>query len=133
MSYLEKNVISSRDVVKVIPKKNPIFLILKWIWGVLGFWLLFIPTFQAIKATIIYCTTEYLVTNFKVLEKYGWISTHTDEMTLTKIENIVVKYSFFGKIFNYGKIIIQGANHNNIVFSNIKNAEAVKKEINELF
>lgn len=99
----------------------------------LGCWLLFIPTFQAIKATIIYCTTEYLVTNCKVLEKYGWLSTHTDEMPLTKIENIVVEYSFFGKIFNYGNVIIQGANHNNVNFNNIKNAEAVKKELNELF
>ena len=69
----------------------------------------------------------FLVTNFKVLEKYGWISTHTYEMPLTKIENIVVEYSFFGKIFNYGNVIIQGANHNNVIFSNIKNAEAVKK------
>ena len=115
MSYLEKNVISSRDVVKVIPKKNPISLILKWIWGVLGFWLIFIPTFQAIKATIIYCTTEYLVTNFKVLEKYGWISTHTDEMPLTKIENIVVEYSFLVK-FSIMEILLFRAQITTILF-----------------
>lgn len=66
------------------------------------------------------------------MEKYGWISTHTDEMPLTKIENIVVNYSFWGKIFNYGTVSIQGANGNNINFKNIKNAEYIKKQLNEL-
>ena len=133
MGYLEKNVISSKEVVKLTPKKNPVFLILKWVWGVLGFWLILIPTIQAIKETVKYCTTEYLVTDHKVLEKYGWISTHTDEMPLAKIENVVVNYTFWGKIFNYGTVIVQGTNRNNITFTNIKDAEQVKKQLNELF
>ena len=132
MGYLEKHVISNKEVVKIAPEKNPIFVILKWIWGVLGFWLLLIPTIQAIKTTVKYRTTEYIVTDQKAMEKYGWISTHTDEMPLTKIENIVVNYSFWGKIFNYGTVSIQGANGNNINFKNIKNAEFIKKQLNEL-
>ena len=132
MGYLEKKVISTKETIKLKPKKHPIFLILKWIWGVFGFWLLLIPTIKAIKETINYCTTEYLVTDHKVFEKYGWIATHTDEMPLTKIENIVVNYTFWGKIFNYGTVSMQGANRNNIIFTNIKNAEQIKKQLNEL-
>jgi uncharacterized membrane protein YdbT with pleckstrin-like domain len=132
MNYLEKNVMSRSEAVKIAPKKNSLFLVIKWIWGVLGCWLLLIPTFDAIKETVRYKTTEYLVTDQKVMEKYGWISTHTDEMPLAKIENVVVKYTFWGKIFNYGTLICQGTNNNDIVFSNIKNAESVKKRLNEL-
>ena len=84
MSYLIKNVVSSNEIVKIEPKKNAMFLVLRWIWGVLGFWLIFIPTIRAIKETVKFCTTEYLVTDQKVMEKYGWISTHTDEMPLQK-------------------------------------------------
>ncbi len=132
MSYLKENVIGSNEVVKIEPMKNPIFLILRWIWGVLGCWLLLIPTVKAIIATIQYCSTEYLVTDKRVMEKYGWIATHTDEMNLNKIENITVTYTFFGKLFNFGTLCIQGASRNNIVFTHIKNAENVKKQINEL-
>lgn len=132
MSYLEKNVVSNHESIMIRPQKNPIFLITKWIWGILGCWILLIPTIKAIRATVKYRTTEYLVTDKKVMEKYGWISTHTDEMSLTKIENIVVSYTFWGKIFNYGTVCFQGANRNNINFNYIKNAETLKKQINAL-
>ena len=132
MSYLSKNVLLNNETAKVEPKKNPIFLVLKWIWGILGCWLLLIPTIKAIKATVKYCTTEYLVTEKRVIEKYGWISTHTDDMPLAKIENITVNYTFWGKIFNYGNVCIQGTNRNNVTFAYVKNAEIIKKKINEL-
>ena len=132
MSYLEKNVVSSKEKVMIVPTKNPVFLVLRWIWGVLGFWLLLIPTIKAIKETVRFGTTEYLVTDQKIMEKYGWISTHTDEMPLSKIENIVVNYTFWGKLFNYGTVVCQGANRNNITFRCVKNAESIKKAINEL-
>ena len=131
-SYLKDNVVSDKETIVIEPKKNPIFLVASWIWGVLGCWLLLIPTIRAIKATIRFCTTEYLVTDQKVMEKYGWISTHTDEMPLSKIENIVVNYSFWGKIFNYGTVVCQGTNRNNVVFSYVKDAESIKKQINSL-
>ena len=123
MGYLERNVISANETIKIIPRKNKIFVVLKWIWGILGCWLLFIPTVKAIGATIAYKTTEYIVTDKKVMEKYGWLATHTDEMNLDKIENITVTYTFWGKLFNYATISIQGTNRNNIVFSCIKDAE----------
>lgn len=132
MSYLEKNVVGQNESIILRPQKNPIFLTLRWIWGILGCWLLLIPTVKAITATVRYRTTEYLITDKKVMEKNGWISTHTDEMPLTKIENVVVSYTFWGKIFNYGTIIFQGANRNNVRFDYIKNAEALKKQVNDL-
>ena len=117
---------------KVRITKNPTILVLKWIWGVLGCWLLLIPTIQAIAATVKYKTTEYAVTNKNAMEKYGWLSTHTDSMPLNKIENITVTIPFFGKIFNYGNVRIQGANHNDINFTHVKQAEAVKRAIMQL-
>lgn len=132
MSYLEQNVMSSKEVVKIKPQKNSIFLVLAWIWGILGCWLIFIPTVKAIIKTVKFCSTEYLITDKKAMEKYGWISTHTDEMPLEKIENIVVNYTFWGKVFNYGNICLQGTNRNNINFTQIKDAESIKKQINDL-
>ena len=132
MDYLKKNVVGRNEVVKIEIDKNPIFLVFKWIWGILGCWLLLIPTIQAIKATVEYKTTEYLITDKRVMEKYGWVSTHTDEMPFAKIENVTVSYSFWGKMFNYGNVVFQGANHNSITFSYVKDAEYIKKKYNEL-
>ena len=132
MSYLENNVVGTNETVQIRPQKNAMFLVLKWTWGILGFFLLFIPTIKAIRATIKFCTTEYLVTDKNVMEKHGLISTHTDEMPLIKIENIVVNYTFWGKIFNYGTVAFQGANNNNVYFYFVKNAESIKKQINSL-
>lgn len=123
---------SSKEVVKIKPQKNSIFLVLAWIWGILGCWLIFIPTVKAIIKTVKFCSTEYLITDKNAMEKYGWISTHTDEMPLEKIENIVVNYTFWGKVFNYGNICLQGTNRNNINFTQIKDAESIKKQINDL-
>lgn len=133
MSYIEKNVIVNNEKIVLIPKKNPIFLVFKWIWGILGFWLLFIPTYKAIKATVEFCTAEFAVTDKRVIEKYGWISTHTDEIHLSKIENVTVQYSFWGKIFNYATVVFQGANLNNVQFSFVKDAEKIKKDFNASF
>lgn len=131
MSYL-KNDLLGNEITILEPKKNPIFLILRWIWGVLGCWLLLIPTILAIKFTIKYCTIEFLVTDKRVMEKQGWLATKTKEMSLNKIENITVEYTIFGKIFNYGKVCIQGANHDSIYFNYVKNAENVRREINKV-
>ena len=132
MGYLEQNVLGSSEVVKIRPVKNSLSLTFRWIWGVLGCWLLFIPTIQAIKATVKFKTTEFLVTDKRVMEKYGWLSTHTDEIQLEKIENITVTYSFWGKLLNYGTVRFQGANRNNVTFTWVKDAESIKKQINEI-
>lgn len=132
MGYLEKHVIGNNDIIKLRPQKNSLVLFFPWLWGILFCWLLLIPTIVAIKKTVKYCTTEYLVTDKKVLEKYGWISTHTDETPLSKIENITVSYTFWGKIFNYSTVSFQGANRNNVNFYYIKNGEEIKKQVNNL-
>lgn len=132
MDYIEKNVLTAGETIKIVPTKNSAILILKWIWGILGCWLLLIPTIQAIVATVKFKTTEYVVTSKRVIEKRGWVSTHTDDMQLSKIENITVNYTFWSKIFNCGTLTIQGANRNHVSFIDIKDAERIKKEINSL-
>ena len=130
MSYIEDNVINKNEKIVYTPELNSIRLIVAWIWGVLGFWLLLIPLINAIKVTIYYCTTEFAVTNKKVVEKYGWLNTHCDEMALSRIENITVNQSMFGKLFNYGNVCIQGTNRNNVNFIGVKYAKEIRKIIN---
>lgn len=132
MSYVEKKLLVAGESVEHFYKKAGVILFFKWLWGILGFWLIFIPTIKAIKYTVEHATTEYAITNRKLIEKYGWLSIHTDEMPFNKIENLTVKQSFWGRIFNYGSISIQGTNRNHIHFTNIKNVHTVKNQIAEI-
>lgn len=130
MGYVEKNVLENDESILKKFKLHPLKLVLAWIWGVLGCWLILIPTIKAIKLSIYYMTTELVITRKKLIEKYGLISVHCDEMALEKIENITVNSSFWGRIFGYGNVIIQGTNRNNINFNYVKSPEDVRKFIN---
>ena len=129
-SYVVNNVLQNGETVVERFKLHPMRLILRWIWGILGFWLLLIPTIKAIRLSIYYATTELVLTNKKVIEKYGLVSIHCDEMGLDKIENITVNCSFWGRIFGYGNVCIQGTNRNNINFCGVRKPEVVRKTIN---
>ncbi|MGM0517225.1 MAG: PH domain-containing protein [Pseudomonadota bacterium] len=74
------------------------------------------PGFGLLAAVLIvlpnllyYLTSELAVTNKRVAAKYGFISRQTVELSLAKVESVQVHQSIFGRIFNFGTIIVSGA------------------------
>jgi len=130
MSYVESKVLQDGEIIQKKVELHSLRLVLAWIWGIIGCWLILIPTIKAIALSIRYATTELVITNKKVIEKYGLVSVHCDEMCLDKIENITVNTSFWGRILGYGDVCIQGTNRNNICFNGVKHPEEVRKNIN---
>lgn len=105
MSYIEDNVLSADEkiITRAVISKVPLFW--RWVWGVLGFWLLLVPTIKAIRYTIEYRCTEYVITNNKVIEKTGIVSVRCNEMNLDKMENVTISQSFWGRMFHYGTVV----------------------------
>ena len=60
-------------------------------------------------AYIRYRTTELAFTNKRVIAKFGFISRHTVEININKVESIQVNQNVWGRIFNYGTLILSGA------------------------
>lgn len=54
-------------------------------------------------------TTELVLTNKKVIAKFGFIRRDTIEVRLEKIESIRVGQGILGRIFNYGTIFVNSA------------------------
>ena len=81
---------------------------------------------------IAYYYTEFAVTNKKVLAKSGIISRKTDELQLKKIEGCDVKQGIFGRMLGYGDIVVSGTGSQQVVFWNIDNPLAVKKQIDSI-
>jgi uncharacterized membrane protein YdbT with pleckstrin-like domain len=55
-----------------------------------------------------YKTSEYAVTNKRLVVKLGLIQREADETLLSKIENIAVDQDIWGRILGYGTITITG-------------------------
>ena len=62
-----------------------------------------------VAAYIRYKTTELAFTNKRVIAKEGFIKRNTIELTISKVESIQVDQEVFGRMFNFGTLIIGGA------------------------
>jgi uncharacterized membrane protein YdbT with pleckstrin-like domain len=85
--------------------------------------------FFVIKNLITYFTTEYGITNTRVMSKQGLIRRDIEEINLSSIESINVNQSIIGRILNYGTIIISGRGTSKVIFKDIDNVVEVRKLI----
>lgn len=72
------------------------------------FFLLMIALITFLDALIRYLTSEYGITNKRVLIKTGWIRRSSLELFIDKVEAIYVDQSIMGRILNYGTLRIVG-------------------------
>ena len=97
----------------------------KWsLWPQLLFGALLLPLFGVglllwLWAWIAYTTTELAITNERVIAKTGLVQRRTTEMFLEKIESIQVDQTIFGRLFNFGSILISGTGVHSAPFRNI--------------
>jgi uncharacterized membrane protein YdbT with pleckstrin-like domain len=64
--------------------------------------------FSGVGAFIRYTTSEYAITNRRIMVKTGWIRRNSLEILLDKVEAIYVDQTILGRILNYGTIRIVG-------------------------
>jgi uncharacterized membrane protein YdbT with pleckstrin-like domain len=73
-----------------------------------------------IAPLIAYYTSEFVITNKRLMIKTGFISRNTFEMNHSKIESINVVQSILGRILGYGTIIIMGTGSTREPFAAIR-------------
>ena len=73
--------------------------------------------------------TEYAITNKRVITKRGLIVRSVEEMNLGSIEGVNLGQGIFGRIFNYGSIIISGRGTSDVQFKDIDNPVETRKKI----
>ena len=77
-------------------------------------------------------TSEFVVTNKRLVIKQGWISRKTLEMNLNKIETVNVDQSVWGRIFGFGTLTIIGTGGTREVFDSIRNPMEFRKRFQEV-
>ena len=76
-------------------------------------------------------TSEFAITNKRVIVKTGLLFQKTLEMNLSKIESVNVTQSIFGRLFDYGTVVIVGTGGTKEPFNAIANPMAFRKKFQE--
>jgi uncharacterized membrane protein YdbT with pleckstrin-like domain len=116
MGYVQETLVSGEEVVYE-GKISVWSLLPKLIIGVLflifalssSIYLAVVSIVFFLWAFLTYISTELAFTNKRVIAKFGFIKRETVELNINKIESIRVNQGIFGRIFNYGSIVIAGA------------------------
>ena len=74
-------------------------------------------------------SSDFAVTNKRVMMKVGVFSTRSIELLLNKIEAIAVNQSFVGRTFGYGDIVVTGSGGTREAFSHIQGPLAFRRAV----
>jgi uncharacterized membrane protein YdbT with pleckstrin-like domain len=76
-------------------------------------------------------SSEFAVTNKRVVIKLGVMSTRSLELLLAKVEGIAVNQGLWGKMLGYGDIVVTGSGGTREAFSNIQDPLGFRRAIQE--
>lgn len=74
-------------------------------------------------------TSEFVVTNKRVLMKVGVFTVRSIELLLAKVEAIVVHQSLAGRVLGYGDIVLTGSGGTQEPFSSIQSPLAFRNAV----
>lgn len=142
MSYIEKHLMNEEKIIYQTKLnwseyiKGSIFVFFGLLFivfnGFLFGLLLFFIGFMYLGLTYLKIkSSEFAVTNKRVLIKVGILKTQSLETMLNKIEGIHVEQGFIEKMTNSGSITVKGTGGTNNPFSNIDNPFDFRNAVNE--
>lgn len=99
-------------------------------------WIIFI-SWRSVSSLFIlslidYFTSEFVITNRRVVIKVGLISRNTLEMNLSKIESVNVSQTIIGRFLGYGSITIIGTGGTRETFYGISKPMIFRQQFQEL-
>jgi len=95
----------------------------------LGIILLLIAALLVGWSFLVYKTSEFAVTNKRVLVKVGVLSRRSVELLLNKIEGINVNQGLLGRALGYGTIVVGGTGGTKEPFDSIREPFEFRKQV----
>ena len=97
--------------------------------ALLGLALLAIALIVALVRWVVRITSEFAVTNRRVLIKVGVLSRHSLELLLTKVEGIGVDQDLWGRLLDYGTVVVSGTGGTREAFAKIADPLRFRTEV----
>ncbi len=144
MSYIDNNLMTGENVI-YRTRLHWIVFIWPAIWFVVAMMLIsgssssatagglfiLIAIIAGISAFISYATSEFGITNKRVIVKVGFIRRNSIEVLLNKVEGIQVNQGVWGRIFGFGSIIVSGTGGTKDPFHKIDAPLEFRKKVQE--
>ncbi len=142
MGYIEDNLLDQEKIIYQTHSHKIIFLwpiielvaaigsFLAGVVDVAGI-LFLVALIHGIIVFIKYISSEFGLTNHRVIVKEGIIKRETQELFLKRIESIQVDQSVMGRMLNFGTISISGTGGQSDPFENIPDPLEFKKKVQE--
>ncbi len=90
---------------------------------------------SGVSTFILYTTSEYAITDRRILIKTGWISRNSLELFLDKVEGINIDQSILGRLLSYGSLKVIGTGGTQDIFFYIPDPlrfrKTAQKEVEE--
>jgi hypothetical protein len=106
MSYIDESLVPGETIVHRAH--------VSW-WSQFGYVLLGILTLVVgigliflVMAWVKVHSTEIAITNRRIIAKFGWVRRRTIEINIGQVEALRVDQGFWGRILNFGTIIVSG-------------------------
>ncbi|MGO9514828.1 MAG: PH domain-containing protein [Steroidobacteraceae bacterium] len=141
MSYVESNLLPNEQITyrarlhRIIYLFPAVMLVIAFLvglgggsWiagsalGVIGLVLLLPPWIKSISS-------EFAITNKRILIKVGLIRRHSLELLLQKVEGIGVDQGFLGRVLGYGTITVSGVGGTHEAFRMISNPLEFRRQV----
>lgn len=85
--------------------------------------------FIFLRAAVIMNTTDFAVTNKRVILKRGWLNRRTQELAVGSIEGVALDQSFWARLWNYGHVVVTGTGEAVIRFPAMADPVAFRRAI----
>jgi len=139
MGYIDSNLLPDEKVVYRVRLHGMIFwksctlillgIVFLFLQPIVGMIVLGVGALALIPSLIDYATSEFGVTNKRVIIKVGFLRRRTLELLLRHVEAISVDQSVMGRMCNYGSVTLTGTGGVKELFDNISRPLEFRRRI----
>jgi uncharacterized membrane protein YdbT with pleckstrin-like domain len=90
---------------------------------------LILTILTGVHSFIVYSTSEFAVTNKRVLAKFGAIRRTSMDILLPKVESVLANQGLLGRMFGYGTIVVRGSGGTANPFPKISNPMELRNQV----
>lgn len=145
MSYIDNNLLTDEKIIYRTKKHLIIFLMPVILTCVTYLFFInsnpfvvnvtFLPGIAALvswlNTLLIYYTSEFAVTNLRIMMKEGFFFRHSNETRLTTVAKVSITQSLLGQILNYGAVFINTFGGDADSFTELASPVRFQKEVQE--
>ena len=98
--------------------------------ALLGLVLFGLALLEAVRIGVVFFTTEFAVTDRRIIAKTGLLSRASLELQLAKVESLQIMQPLMGRLFDYGTVTVVGTGGTRQAFRFIGHPNALRMRVN---